>query len=309
MRFNKQSRQKMFAIWAKKEHRNLLRLHRAGIPCPEPIKQREHTLVLSFIGKDHWPAPQLREIDLSKANWRRCYAQVLELARLMFLKCHLVHADLSEYNVLYHEKVCHVIDVGQAVDTGHPKARELLRRDMSVVESFFTRKGLAGCLEAAVAERFVVSYRGPSSCDHDAAGVSVTVEGGGGTSEEERPLSGVDVILELMETPGIGADEKLQAACAAAEPWASRQSKQQGARNDSDDDDDLVSSEDEDGEEGGSSHPEYAEEEKGAGEEEEEEAGWTMVDAEEAGGDKVELNERERARTAAEKEALKAGIF
>ncbi|CAN0474677.1 unnamed protein product, partial [Hapterophycus canaliculatus] len=55
MRFNKQSRQKMFAIWAKKEHRNLLRLFRAGIPCPEPIKQREHTLVLSFIGADHWP--------------------------------------------------------------------------------------------------------------------------------------------------------------------------------------------------------------------------------------------------------------
>ncbi|CAN0461222.1 unnamed protein product, partial [Hapterophycus canaliculatus] len=62
-------------------------------------------LVLSFIGADHWPAPQLREVDLSKANWRRCYAQVLELARLMFQKCHLVHADLSEYNVLYHEKV------------------------------------------------------------------------------------------------------------------------------------------------------------------------------------------------------------
>lgn len=70
-RFNKQSRQKMFQIWAKKEHRNLLRLYRAGVPCPEPLKQREHTLVLSFIGKDHWPAPQLREIDLSKRNWRR----------------------------------------------------------------------------------------------------------------------------------------------------------------------------------------------------------------------------------------------
>ncbi|CAM9930007.1 unnamed protein product [Ectocarpus sp. 4 AP-2014] len=311
MRFNKQSREKMFAIWAKKEHRNLLRLHRAGIPCPEPIKQREHTLVLSFIGKDHWPAPQLREIDLSKANWRRCYAQVLELARLMFLKCHLVHADLSEYNVLYHEKVCHVIDVGQAVDTGHPKARELLRRDMSVVESFFRRKGVTGCLEAALAERFVVTYRGPSSCDHDAAAAAaadVTVEGGGGTGEEERPLSGVEVILELMETPGIGADDRLQAACVAAEPWSSRQSKQ-GSRKDIDDN--FVSSEEsehEDDEEGGS-HPDCAEEEEGVGEEEE--AGWTMVDFEREEGreDKVELSERERARTAAEKEALKAGIF
>lgn len=35
----------------------------------------------------------------------RCYLQVLELIRLMFRKCRLVHADLSEYNVLYHEKV------------------------------------------------------------------------------------------------------------------------------------------------------------------------------------------------------------
>lgn len=35
----------------------------------------------------------------------RCYAQVVELARLMFMRCRLVHADLSEYNVLYHEKV------------------------------------------------------------------------------------------------------------------------------------------------------------------------------------------------------------
>lgn len=71
MKFNKQSRRKMFTIWAKKEHRNLLRLHRRGVPCPEPIMQREHTLVMSFVGKDHWPAPQLRELDLSPSNWRR----------------------------------------------------------------------------------------------------------------------------------------------------------------------------------------------------------------------------------------------
>lgn len=35
----------------------------------------------------------------------RCYAQALELVRAMYQKCKLVHADLSEYNILYHKKV------------------------------------------------------------------------------------------------------------------------------------------------------------------------------------------------------------
>ncbi|CAN0473323.1 unnamed protein product, partial [Scytosiphon promiscuus] len=61
----------MFSVWAKKEHRNLIRMYRAGLPCPEPIIQREHTLVMSFVGNEHWPAPQLREVDLSPSNWRR----------------------------------------------------------------------------------------------------------------------------------------------------------------------------------------------------------------------------------------------
>ncbi|CAM9936393.1 unnamed protein product, partial [Laminaria digitata] len=37
---------------------------------------------------------------------------------------------------------CYVIDVGQAVDTGHSKAREYLSRDLTVVGEFFRKKGV-----------------------------------------------------------------------------------------------------------------------------------------------------------------------
>ena len=43
--------------------RNLLRMHRHGLPCPTPLEQKEHVLVMSFLGtQDGWPAPQLREV-------------------------------------------------------------------------------------------------------------------------------------------------------------------------------------------------------------------------------------------------------
>lgn len=81
--------------------------------------------------------------------------------------------------------------MGQAVDTGHPKAREFLRRDLAVIESFFRRKGLSGCLDVAVAERFVVEYHGPSSSDV-AEGASQNHAG-----EERIPLAGVEVVLQV----------------------------------------------------------------------------------------------------------------
>lgn len=72
---------------------------------------------------------------------------------------HLVHGDLSEYNILVvpsHfidtkstsdsecDEVLHIvlIDFGQAVDTNHPSALSLLERDVDRVLSFFAKKGV-----------------------------------------------------------------------------------------------------------------------------------------------------------------------
>lgn len=107
--------------------RNLTRLDRAGIPCPKPRLLRSHVLVMDFIGKDGWPAPKLKDVPLTESKARELYRDLIISVRRMFHECHLVHADLSEYNLLYHEGRIVFIDVSQSVEHEHPNALVFLR--------------------------------------------------------------------------------------------------------------------------------------------------------------------------------------
>ncbi|KAL7279927.1 hypothetical protein ACG7TL_006336 [Trametes sanguinea] len=94
---------KMVRVWAEKEMRNLKRLRAAGIRCPEPIEVRENVLVMTFVGdKDGWASPRLKDADIPESAFPDLYVELLLMTRKMFVECRLVHADLSEYNILYH---------------------------------------------------------------------------------------------------------------------------------------------------------------------------------------------------------------
>ena len=59
--------------------------------------------------------------------------------RRLYNDARLIHADLSEYNILYMKGTCYVIDVGQAVVTSHPKAMIYLERDAVNITNFFKK--------------------------------------------------------------------------------------------------------------------------------------------------------------------------
>eukprot|EP00730_Choanoeca_flexa_P017058 TRINITY_DN8165_c0_g1_i1.p1 TRINITY_DN8165_c0_g1~~TRINITY_DN8165_c0_g1_i1.p1 ORF type:complete len:702 (+),score=202.80 TRINITY_DN8165_c0_g1_i1:85-2190(+) len=145
-RVGRQHARKLVKVWAEKEMANLKRMEREGLACPKVIMQRQHVLVMSLIGNKYGPAPKLKELveppaPLSARKVDKCFATVLDGMRVMYNDCKLVHGDLSEYNLLYHEDQPWFIDVGQSVEPTHPRAQEYLYRDCKNVHDFFARSG------------------------------------------------------------------------------------------------------------------------------------------------------------------------
>uniref|UniRef100_A0A8D0BGU9 Serine/threonine-protein kinase RIO1 n=1 Tax=Salvator merianae TaxID=96440 RepID=A0A8D0BGU9_SALMN len=105
---------KMVRTWAEKEMRNLTR-----------------------------PAPLLKNVQLSESKARELYLQVIQYMRRMYQDARLVHADLSEFNMLYHSGGVYIIDVSQSVEHDHPHALEFLRKDCANINDFFRKYNVA----------------------------------------------------------------------------------------------------------------------------------------------------------------------
>ena len=138
----KSNPRKMVKVWAEKEMRNLKRLSAAGIVCPEVLLLKQHVLVMTFIGRNGWPAPRLKDAGLDNRKLRDAYLQCIKMMRNMYHKCKLVHGDLSEYNLLWYKSTLYFIDVSQSVEHDHPHAFEFLRKDCMNVTAFFTKGGV-----------------------------------------------------------------------------------------------------------------------------------------------------------------------
>ena len=142
-----QNPRKVVKVWAEKEFKNLHRVHRCGMPSPEPLRLHENVILMSFIGANGWAAPQLREVSIkSQRKLRELYVECALLLQTMFCKAKIVHADFSEFNILYVKDGppprLRVIDVGQAVERTSPNAQKLLRRDCANITAFFQKRGL-----------------------------------------------------------------------------------------------------------------------------------------------------------------------
>ncbi|CAE7223406.1 unnamed protein product [Rhizoctonia solani] len=141
--YSKRNPRKMVRLWAEKEMRNLKRLMAANIRCPEPIEVRENVLVMGFLGdKNGWASPRLKDAQIPSLDLPSLYAELVIIMRLLYHVCKLVHADLSEYNILYHNSHLYIIDVSQSVEHDHPAAFDFLRSDIRNVEAFFSRDGV-----------------------------------------------------------------------------------------------------------------------------------------------------------------------
>ncbi|KRX95856.1 Serine/threonine-protein kinase RIO3 [Trichinella pseudospiralis] len=134
---------KILKLWAEKEYRNLKRTN--GIPCPDPVTVQSHVLLMSFIGDEKVSAPKLKDVQLDLATWEVLYDELKSIMKSMFRNCRLVHADLSEFNILYWNEKLWIIDVAQATDLSNPQCFSYLARDCRNVNNFFAERGVRVC--------------------------------------------------------------------------------------------------------------------------------------------------------------------
>lgn len=130
-------------LWTEKEFRNLERAYDAGVRVPKPYAYMNNVLIMEFIGENEIPAPTLVEIgkELVELDVEGIFSDILDNVKKLYSKAELVHADLSEYNIMFLDKPV-IIDMGQAVLRGHPKAMEFLKRDIKNLVRFFRRFGV-----------------------------------------------------------------------------------------------------------------------------------------------------------------------
>lgn len=135
----KGTKRAIVAAWAKKEFRNLKRAEAAGVRVPHPVAIRGNILVMELIGQDDEPAPQLKDVDLDAQEAWRVFGLLTSYVSLLYNRAGLVHADLSEFNILYDGEPV-LIDMGQSVTLDHPMAGRFLQRDVANLARYFARR-------------------------------------------------------------------------------------------------------------------------------------------------------------------------
>jgi RIO kinase 1 len=132
---------KIIYLWASKEYKNLKRAYKAGLSVPEPIYVKNNLLIMEYVGFESIPAPKLKEIKKPKDSVV-LLNEILYFIKGLYQKASLVHGDLSEFNILYHNHKPVIIDISQAVTIHHPKAEIYLVRDITNIFNYFEKIGV-----------------------------------------------------------------------------------------------------------------------------------------------------------------------
>jgi len=136
------NKRRIIDAWCQKEFKNLEICAKAKVPAPKPFVFNKNVLLMEFIGEAGVPDTTLKQLR-SEAPAEDCEV-ILGYVRKLY-RAGLVHADLSEFNILMHgypNAVPYLIDVGQGVLLGHPKAEEFLQRDIMNVLRYFKGYGI-----------------------------------------------------------------------------------------------------------------------------------------------------------------------
>ena len=126
--------------WQSAEVDALHRLAAAGVRVPTPYNFHEGVLLMELVHDANGePAPRLNDVNFT-AEEARGHHRTLMMEVVRMLCAGVVHADLSEFNVLVGGEGPVIIDLPQAVDAaGNNHAKSMLERDVLNLTAYLGR--------------------------------------------------------------------------------------------------------------------------------------------------------------------------
>ena len=136
----KYGRKEMESSWQNAEVDARYKVAETGARVPEPFYCMDGVLLMELvIGPDGDVAPRLHDLALTEDQAMEYYSALI-VDVMKMLCAGIVHADLSEYNVLVDEFGPIIIDLPQAVDaTSNNNAADFLIRDLNNLRDYFSQ--------------------------------------------------------------------------------------------------------------------------------------------------------------------------
>jgi len=133
---------KRIYAWAEREYFNLKFCYDNKISVPKPIDQQNNIVVMRLIGEKGEAWPVLKYDSNAKKHIKEIYRQYIKNMNKLIYKAKMIHADLSEYNMIFFKGRLYFIDMGQSVGIKYSKAKEFVNRDIKIITKFFNTKKL-----------------------------------------------------------------------------------------------------------------------------------------------------------------------
>lgn len=131
-----------YATWLDHEWEVMKTLHRVRADVPSPLARAERAILMPFYGDESGPAPILNDAEITPREAAVITDQLFFNIELM-LDLHIVHGDLSPFNVLLWRGRAIIIDFPQAIDPRlNPSARFLLERDLAKICGWARKYGV-----------------------------------------------------------------------------------------------------------------------------------------------------------------------
>ena len=134
------SKKLLHSNWVEREFFLLKKLYSLGAILPEPLLLLGNAICMEYLGTKDSVAPRLCDVELTQEEMKGALKSILESISI-FWEAGIVHADLSEFNILWHKDSPYIIDFPQAINRKtHPSTEVFLERDLKNILHFFGKK-------------------------------------------------------------------------------------------------------------------------------------------------------------------------